>query len=67
MIKPRLIKKREVINREQEQTSKRERKEQPVVKKTVNIVVEWLENQRNRTQDPRKAFAALFTQPQEQE
>ena len=67
MIKPRLIKKREVINREQEQTSKREPKEQPVVKKTVNIVVEWLENQRNRTQDPRKAFAALFTQPQEQE
>jgi hypothetical protein len=68
MAKPRLIKKQEVIEREQtsQQASQQDSKQQKVVKKTVNIVVEWLDNQRGQSKDPRKAFAALFAQPQEQ-
>ena len=27
-------------------------------------VLEWIESRRNEREDPRKAFAALFTQPQ---
>ena len=63
MAKPRLIKKQNVTD--SEQANQQDSKQQKVVKKTVNIVVEWLENQRSQNKDPRKAFAALFAQPQE--
>lgn len=57
--KARLIKKQEVIEREQTQSTDLPQK---VVKQTVDVMVEWLEKQRNQRQDPRKAFAALFAQ-----
>jgi hypothetical protein len=38
----------------------------PVVKKTVEAVADWIETQRAERPDPRKAFAALFAQPQPQ-
>jgi hypothetical protein len=67
MTKARLVKKQELIEREQVKKTNSARKSQrKVVKKTVDAMVEWLENQRVQRQDPRKAFAALFAQPQTQ-
>lgn len=62
MKKARLIKKQEAIERQQAKESQVPQKK--VVEKTVNAVVGWLENQRAQRQDPRKAFADLFSQPQ---
>lgn len=65
MTKARLIKREDVAAREKEAKHKRGFKK-PVVKKTMEAVTDWLEEQKIRHQDPRKAFAALFTQPQPQ-
>jgi hypothetical protein len=62
MANARLIKKQELINREQEKAIEKK----PVVKKKMDAVVEWLGNQRTERKDPRKAFDALFVQPQTQ-
>ena len=63
MTKARLIKRSEVVEREQARKAKPQKSN---VQKKVNAVVEWIENQRVQREDPRKAFAALFTQPQTQ-
>jgi hypothetical protein len=64
MTKARLIKREEAIAL---QAAKRSRlMKKPVVKKTVEAVAEWIETRKNEHQDPRKAFAALFSQPQPQ-
>ncbi|MDX2032818.1 MAG: hypothetical protein SF339_19225 [Blastocatellia bacterium] len=65
MTKARLIKREEVAARVTEAKRKRGFKK-PVVVKTMEAVSDWLEEQKTRHQDPRKAFAALFTQPQPQ-
>ncbi len=64
MAKARLIKKHEMIEREQEKAVE----QKPVIKNKnkMDAVVEWLENQRTERKDPRKAFDALFAQPQTQ-
>jgi hypothetical protein len=62
MANARLIKKQELINREQEKAIEKK----PVVKKKMDAVVEWLGNHRTERKDPRKAFDALFVQPQTQ-
>ena len=64
MTKAKLIKRTEVEEREQKQKARRPQKNN--VQKTMDAVVEWIENQRSQREDPRKAFAALFTQPQAQ-
>lgn len=64
MTKARLIKKQDVVERKE--IKKPVLAEKKVVKQTVDSVVEWLEAQRDRREDPRKAFAALFAQPQTQ-
>jgi len=63
MTKAKLIKRSEVLEREQARKAKPQKNN---VQKTVDAVVEWIENQRTQREDPRKAFAALFTQPQTQ-
>lgn len=65
MMKARLIKREEAAAMVREAKPKRGLKK-PVVKKTVEAVADWLEEQKARHQDPRKAFAALFNQPQTQ-
>lgn len=64
MTKARLIKKQDVSDQQIGKPAGRAKK--PVMKKKVDAMVEWLESQRNQRQDPRKAFAALFVQPQHQ-
>jgi hypothetical protein len=64
MKKARLIKKQEVIEREHAKKTNVPKKK--VVKETMNAMVDWLGDQRSQRQDPRKAFAALFAQPQTQ-
>lgn len=59
MNKARLIKKDEI----KEQVRK-PRQRKPEAKKTVQTMMGWLENQRQERPDPRKAFAALFSQVQ---
>ncbi|MCI0338686.1 MAG: hypothetical protein L0226_14000 [Acidobacteria bacterium] len=67
MTKARLIKKKEIVEREQKkESSLPEEPQKKVVEKTVDAVVDWLESQSTQRQDPRKAFAALFVQPQTQ-
>ena len=62
MTRARLIKRQDVIA---EQEAKRNRiLKKPVVRKTVEAVADWLENRKPEREDPRKAFAALFSQPQ---
>jgi hypothetical protein len=63
MTKAKLIKQSEVLERERARKAKPQKSN---VQKTVNAVVEWVENRRTQREDPRKAFAALFTQPQTQ-
>lgn len=64
MAKAKLIKRGEVIEREKAKRDQLMKKNN--MKKTVTAVVEWVENQRTQREDPRKAFAALFAQPQTQ-
>ena len=64
MMKARLIKQKDAVAQE---TAKRNSLlKKPAVKKTVDAVAEWMEGQRKERPDPRKAFAALFAQPQPQ-
>jgi len=63
MTKAKLIKQSEVLERERARKAKPQKSN---VQKTVSAVVEWVENHRTQREDPRKAFAALFTQPQTQ-
>lgn len=63
MTKAKLIKRSEVAEREE---AKKVRQQKNNVQKTVNAVVDWIENKRVQREDPRKAFAALFSQPQTQ-
>lgn len=63
MNKARLIKQKEVA--EFEQARKARRMSKPTLKKTVDTVKGWIEGQRSK-EDPRKAFADLFAQPQTQ-
>jgi hypothetical protein len=63
MTKARLIKRSEVVERELARKAKPQKSN---VQKKVSAVVGWIENQRAQREDPRKAFAALFTQPQTQ-
>jgi hypothetical protein len=62
MTKARLVKRQELIDREKVKAETKP--PQPVIKKKVNAVVEWLETQKVEREDPRKKFAALFVQPQ---
>jgi hypothetical protein len=62
MKKARLIKKQEMIERERAKISNLPKKK--VVQEKMNAMVEWLADQRSQRQDPRKAFADLFAQPQ---
>ncbi len=64
MVKAKLIKRTEVAEREQARKAALPQKIN--VQKTVDAVVGWIESQRNQREDPRKAFAALFTQPHPQ-
>ena len=64
MNKAKLIK-REQIN-ELAQSQQAKTKTKPVVKKTMEMVSDWMDTRRNQRPDPRAAFAALFAQPQQQ-
>lgn len=64
MTKAKLIKRTEVAEREQAKKAKPQQKSN--VQKTMTAVVEWIENRQAQREDPRKAFAALFAQPQTQ-
>ena len=64
MNKAKLIKREQIS--EVIQTKQAKAKVKPVVKKTMEVVNEWMDNRRNQSMDPRRAFAALFAQPQEQ-
>ncbi|MEO6726066.1 MAG: hypothetical protein ABIU20_04455 [Blastocatellia bacterium] len=63
MTKAKLIKRSEIAEREQ---ARKARPQKSNVQKTVSAVVGWIENQRVQREDPHKAFAALFSQPQTQ-
>ncbi len=63
MKKARLIKRKEAV--ELEEARKVRRSAKPALQKTMNTVKEWIENQAIK-EDPRKAFADLFAQPQAQ-
>jgi hypothetical protein len=63
MTKARLIKKQEIIEREaQKDTESTEENER--VTQRLGAMIEW--PGRTKRQDPRKAFADLFAQPQTQ-
>ena len=64
MMKAKLIKRDELLEREQAQRVQKE--QQQTVKKTINVVGEWIDNRRSERINPRAAFAALFAQPQPQ-
>ncbi len=60
MSKARLIKKDEI----KEQVRKPRQRKPEARKTTVRTMMDWLETQRQERPDPRKAFAALFSQVQ---
>lgn len=64
MTKAKLIKKSEVLERQQEAVAQSSQKQ--AVKQTVEAVNQWLEKRQARRSNPRAAFAALFVQPQTQ-
>lgn len=64
MTKAKLIKREEVIERQQAKAQQKVKKQ--AVRKTMEIVGDWIDTQRSQRVDPRAAFAALFTQPQTQ-
>lgn len=65
MTKARLIKRGEAIERERVKKIRLSQKAQ--VQKKINSMMDWVETHRTQREDPRKAFAALFTQPQTQQ
>lgn len=64
MTKAKLIKREEVIERQQVKAQQKGKKR--ATRKTMEIVGDWLDAQRSQRVDPRAAFAALFAQPQTQ-
>ena len=64
MTKAKLIKREHV--QEITTNKKTETKAKPVVKRTMQVVNDWIDTRRNQRLNPREAFAALFAQPQEQ-
>lgn len=64
MMKAKLIKRDEVVERKQAKIA--QKLEQQTVKKTMDVVGEWIDNRRVQRVNPRAAFAALFAQPQTQ-
>jgi len=62
MMKAKLIKRDEAIERQQEKLARKT--QQKAVKKTVDIVHEWMDQRQIQRLNPRAAFAALFAQPQ---
>jgi hypothetical protein len=64
MTKAKLIKREQV--QEITTNKKTETKAKPVVKRTMQVVNDWIDTRRNQRLNPREAFAALFAQPQEQ-
>ena len=64
MTKAKLIKREQIS--EIVQNKRAQAKAKPVVKKTMEVVNDWMDTRRNQRIDPRAAFAALFAQPQEQ-
>ncbi|QQS47598.1 MAG: hypothetical protein IPM66_02770 [Acidobacteriota bacterium] len=64
MAKAKLVKKEEFIK--QQEMRRQARKKPRVVKQTIEKVSEWLERSPTERKDPRKAFEALFAQPQVQ-
>jgi hypothetical protein len=65
MTRAKLIKRSEVAEREKVKKARLTQKNN--VQKKVNAMVEWIERQQAQREDPRKAFAALFAQPQTQQ
>ena len=61
MNRARLIKKDETANRV---SNEMREKKPPRVKKRREVITEWIDKRRQDRKDPRKDFAALFTQPQ---
>lgn len=63
--RPRLIKK---DTADAAATAKRQgsgkKAKRETVRRKVDLVIEWVERKSIERQDPRKAFAALFSQPQ---
>lgn len=64
MMKAKLIKRSDVAEQERSRKSKPPQKAK--VQRRINILVDWIEKQHSNREDPRKAFAALFAQPQAQ-
>lgn len=64
MKKARLIKRQDALAIEESKEPKTVKK--PMVIKTVEAVTGWIESRKSEREDPRKAFAALFSQPQTQ-
>jgi hypothetical protein len=64
MKKARLIKRQDALASEEAKQPKTLKK--TMVIKTVEAVTDWIESRKSEREDPRKAFAALFTQPQTQ-
>ncbi len=64
MTKAKLIKREEVIERQQIRAKQKVQKQ--AVRKTMEVVGDWIDTRRVQRLDPRAAFAALFAQPQAQ-
>lgn len=64
MTKAKLIKRSDVA--EHKKAKKTQNMQKSNVRKTMEVMAEWVGKQRNQCEDPRKAFAALFVQPQTQ-
>ena len=64
MTKAKLIKREEIIERQQAVAQQKVKKQS--VRKTMEIVGDWIDTRRGQRVDPRAAFAALFAHPQTQ-
>ncbi|MEP7274679.1 MAG: hypothetical protein ABI882_24530 [Acidobacteriota bacterium] len=61
MMKAKLVKREEMIERQQAKAAQRAQKQ--AVRQTMGVVGDWIEFGRSQRIDPRAAFAALFAQP----
>ena len=65
MTKAKLIKREEVVERQQVKAAQKVQKQ--ASRKTMEVVGDWIDARRaSQRLDPRAAFAALFAQPQAQ-
>lgn len=62
MTKAKLIKREEVVERQQAKAAQKVQKR--AVRKTAEVVGDWIDNRRAQRIDPRAAFTALFALPQ---